>query len=328
MDSTPVLPPQEEPESSGVSLRRRTLPGPAQVLSHRLAAQWRIVQKKFPSDGQSLDPDTVHDLRVASRRVRAVLSLAREISPGKKIRRPIKDMRRLGRALGSVREADVNIEQLLKRRKRWVGQEVAAAESLLALDFERQRRLRAKMERRLRAIDLGRLERDLESLKLAAREPLPVSLPEFARSKVDERMSGLRTVLERARLHPTPRSFHLLRIEVKKFRYAVEILSLAFDSRRGTAIRSRLKSLQDDLGEFHDLAVLHRSLGVSRRNFGREELEVLSRQTLGLQRRLAGELKESARRLSHRLNALSRTGFWEHIPEALRSEPAPDFTST
>ncbi len=56
------------------------------------------------------DIDALHDMRVASRRLRAVLSVFAEVFPPKKFRPLEKEAARITDALGAVRDADVLIE--------------------------------------------------------------------------------------------------------------------------------------------------------------------------------------------------------------------------
>jgi len=60
------------------------------------------------------DIEALHDMRVASRRVQAVLKIFREAFPKKKFKAEYAEIRSLIRALGEVRDYDVFIEKLEK----------------------------------------------------------------------------------------------------------------------------------------------------------------------------------------------------------------------
>src|SRR5690349_21545348 len=108
------------------------------------------------------DPDGVHDLRVSTRRLRAALDLWLESVPGKKLERCRSSLRRLGRRLGSLREADVNRKELSDLRQRRPADAVAIE---FAEVFEaRKRRKRARAVRRaLDRSDLPALIREVRS---------------------------------------------------------------------------------------------------------------------------------------------------------------------
>ena len=60
------------------------------------------------------DIEALHDMRVASRRVQAVLKIFRGAFPKKKFKHEYSEIRGLIRALGEVRDYDVFIERLEK----------------------------------------------------------------------------------------------------------------------------------------------------------------------------------------------------------------------
>ncbi len=74
-----------------------------------------IVHEAGTIDGS--DIEALHDMRVASRRVQAVLKIFRDIYPKKKFRKEYQELRSLIRALGEVRDYDVFIDKLEKMKK-------------------------------------------------------------------------------------------------------------------------------------------------------------------------------------------------------------------
>lgn len=63
------------------------------------------------------DIEALHDMRVASRRLRAVLSVFETVFPAKKFTPLEKQVARVTDALGAVRDADVQIEFLQKEKE-------------------------------------------------------------------------------------------------------------------------------------------------------------------------------------------------------------------
>lgn len=62
------------------------------------------------------DEEVVHQMRVATRRIRAVLSATEEVFKAKALKPLEKPLRRLARALGGVRDGDVFLTQLRSYR--------------------------------------------------------------------------------------------------------------------------------------------------------------------------------------------------------------------
>ena len=175
------------------------------------------------------DPEAVHQMRVASRRLRTVLRLLgmRALDP---------EVKRLQDALGTVRDLQLQIEWLRTRDA--------------ALHRSRQSRLRTAKRTLEREVERWRAWTLPAILESAATSTAP------SRRRIDKalrkRVSGLREALEQARARPTAARIHAARIAAKKLRYLVEVASDALP-RRVTRVHADLKSLHASLGELHDL---------------------------------------------------------------------------
>ena len=192
----------------------------------------------------------INRLRVASRRLREATPAAAAVA-GVDDARLVRDLRRLTKGLGLVRELDVSRAVLAKfaERERWPTAVVAQVD-----DFcERARRrafddARAVLEsldargarRRLRAIADAI---DQQGMKPAGRAVLPARLRECGRTLIRE-------INEAGTLY-APLPLHRVRIAVKKLRYVVE---LAGEPVPGSL--RRLKKIQSALGRLHDAQVL------------------------------------------------------------------------
>jgi CHAD domain-containing protein len=111
----------------------------------------------------------VHDMRVATRRLRAALEVFEECFPGKRHRKALKKVKALADALGERRDADVEIEFL-----EGLVSEVATVdrEELEALTAEmraRQRRANEELAPFVTAKRLRKLRRRLAKLAKAAK---------------------------------------------------------------------------------------------------------------------------------------------------------------
>lgn len=94
-----------------------------------------------------IDPEGVHDMRVASRRLRAALELFRDVFPPRDLapfRRTIKD---LADVLGEVRDRDVLIERLAgDQQGRPPSQRLVLQEMIAELEQQRSKDLAALQE--------------------------------------------------------------------------------------------------------------------------------------------------------------------------------------
>jgi len=200
---------------------------------------------------------SVHQARVATRRLREALPL---ITRGSALRKHRRRVRRLTRALGPVRELDVALLTL----DEFAGTPEVPRAGVQALrQAIRQERTRMQVDLR-RTIDRTRLPKLSAKLAAAAEKrdkesPGPRSVDPkqlaAARDRAAHRAERLRIRIENAAAIYLPERLHEVRIAAKKLRYAMEIVRDLSRS-RATARILTLKRAQDLLGRIHDLEVL------------------------------------------------------------------------
>ena len=81
----------------------------------------------------------------------------------------------------------------------------------------------------------------------------PVAL--FVRKRLDKRYQKLAKAGQEAQKSMTESGLHALRIEGKKMRYLLEIFHVFFPVKACTLFLKLLKSLQNNLGDYHDFAL-------------------------------------------------------------------------
>ncbi|HYB95707.1 MAG TPA: CHAD domain-containing protein [Vicinamibacterales bacterium] len=204
---------------------------------------------------QAGDELSVHQARVASRRLREALPVLSTTANGVALARVQNRVRRITRALGPVRELDVTLSLLAELESKGAAPKRAIARVRSAVAEERQKRRRAM----LAEITPSRLDKLRKRLvKVAApaeqREPSRGALVEAAEQAV-LRARRLRAAIDHAGGIYLADRLHRVRIEAKKLRYALEIQRELTRS-RSTAHLNRLKRQQDLLGRIHDLEVL------------------------------------------------------------------------
>jgi CHAD domain-containing protein len=243
--------PVDAETSAGPALGRRA--PAADQLRVFVAAQLEELRRNGPTVRTSENADALHDMRVAVRRLRAVLRTARPMLDRAWVDQLRDELDVFGQLLGAVRDLDVLIERLGQE-----GWELGAGGDLerLLAPFELERD-RARSELRA-AMDGPSYYLILDRLDSAAR-----FMPVLPRDLTVERLAGkefkkLRKLKKRASLDDD-RQLHELRIRGKRARYAAELA----ESSRGSAATKFIKAtkkLQDTLGDHQDAVVALREL--------------------------------------------------------------------
>jgi CHAD domain-containing protein len=203
---------------------------------------------------QAGDSRSVHQARVATRRLREALPVLRASVDATALARVRRQVRKMTRALGPVRELDVSMAHLDELATRNLVSPRALTCVRNALARERARRRREM----LAAITPGRLERLRERLGHVSRgpeRPQPAATLDEARRQVARRARRLAAATERAGSLYLPDRLHAVRVAAKKLRYAMEV-ERELRRSKGTARLTQLKRLQDLLGRMHDFEVL------------------------------------------------------------------------
>jgi triphosphatase len=228
---------------------------------HAIRRHLRRLQHSLPVVREGVDPEGIHDLRVATRRLRTTLQTLEEspVFPQRTVRVLRNRLRGLACAAGKVRDADV----LLARVERDLEAQPESAADLAVLHEalrRRQRRARAKLLKRLDGPAFAQLLADFKAFVAdkhdetadAPREQ--VFVRHFAGSAIwrrYEHVLGFEAIVREAR----PRELHELRIACKRLRYTLEL----FESELGKGTQPLLKLLskvQDHLGSLQDTVVL------------------------------------------------------------------------
>ena len=199
---------------------------------------------------RELAPEAVHDLRVALRRCRSLAAGLSEVDSDPAWGDMRRSSRKLFRRLGALRDLQVLQE--------WVGRlaedgdpvRQALTESLAAREPE----LKQQAAHALGSFDRRKWMAWSSALDQRARRLTPDGL--VAQHLALQRWEEARALHRRALRSRTARSWHALRIGLKRFRYTVE----NFLPQRHAEWGPDLKRVQDQLGEVHDLDVLLQTL--------------------------------------------------------------------
>lgn len=97
-----------------------------------IAARFSAVWTALPVAIEGVDPEGVHDVRVASRRLRAAMDVAADSFPEAWYRQLHRAAKAITSELGDVRDRDVLLEFLRHERERAPAQELAGIDRLIA----------------------------------------------------------------------------------------------------------------------------------------------------------------------------------------------------
>jgi CHAD domain-containing protein len=220
-----------------------------------LHTRLRVLLKHDPGTRSGVDPEDLHQMRVAVRRMRAVLRAARPLLDQGWADGLRAELGWLGRALGPVRDLDVLLERLHGEAAALGEPDAAAAGRLLAALEEERAEARSAM---LDALDSGRYRALLRRVLAAATSPVPASAAPGRRPALEELVTRefrrLRAGVRAAGDDPPDAVLHALRIQGKRLRYTAELVEPVL----GTPVRELLRAtiaMQDVLGDHQDACV-------------------------------------------------------------------------
>jgi inorganic triphosphatase YgiF len=213
----------------------------------------------------SAQPEGVHQMRVAVRRLRSAISSLKKFLPQDDVQWVTEELRWLGGTLGPARNLDVFAAELVPPARTGLPDEPGWDDLAAALHRMRvaayhqikeailSQRYTASMLRLLRWFEGSGWRRHSASDELdAMTSPIGAMAPSVLdrrRRKVRRRGKGFGSL--------APRERHKLRIAVKKLRYTIELFGSLFDKDGLERFVGRLKRLQSDLGYGNDVRVAH-----------------------------------------------------------------------
>ena len=216
------------------------------------------------------DIEALHDMRVATRRMRAAWRVFDPYFEPKAARRHQKGLKRTGRALGPVRDLDVfraKIQDHLSTQDQ--SQQHALDGFLAVLEAHRdsaRERMNAYLDSDKYARFRDRFGQFVETEGLESQpivfddgEPPPYRVRHIAPVVIHQRLAAVRAYDEWVSIpNPPPERLHSLRIACKRLRYTLEFFREVLGPDTKKLIKS-IVAIQDHLGNFQD-AVVARTL--------------------------------------------------------------------
>jgi triphosphatase len=230
-----------------------------------LRRQFGTMRSHEPGVRLGEDPEELHDMRVATRRMRAAIKLFKNALP-ERARHLRDEMKWVATVLGDVRDLDVQLERLEEWSARADDEGYRDTLRRTSRLLEKQRKeARGRM---LAALDSARYERFersfAEMLKLgptpsltpgaAAEEDPPTDEPAAVagRGLLRRRYRKWRKLADAIDDASAPEEYHELRKEGKRLRYALEFFAEVYGEDVTGRLVKPLKTFQDDLGLHQD----------------------------------------------------------------------------
>lgn len=204
-------------------------------------------------------PDATHQLRVAARRLRSVISTFGPLLSEAEAEAIKAEFRWLAHACDAARNLDVLAERVAEARAKrpsakGLAELAGAVEAArrtataAAVDAVRSQRFRALMIDATAWIETGAWLADD-----AGRDVRDQKATAFAAAALDRRRRKLRKLARRLD-EVSDEARHEARIEAKKLRYAAETFASLFPEKATARFVGRLKALQEELGALNDVA--------------------------------------------------------------------------
>lgn len=199
-------------------------------------------------------PETIHDLRVASRRVQEIFRVFfRKRSTGKS-RKLLRRLRNVRRVLGDCRNLDVMTSLVQQKIDKATNPVVRDAwgqfrEYVLGKRATELSRARDELTRHeiVGFVELART--------LLSSEKLPKNPKKILEQSVEKALTRWHEALAEVQENQAPEPLHGFRIASKRLRYRLELLADLDDDSAKARVKT-LKALQDRLGQWHDRYVL------------------------------------------------------------------------
>lgn len=229
---------------------------PIEHFKASLRTQVKLILAHDPGTRLGTDPEELHKMRVATRRLRAYLRAAQSMLVPNWVEHMRTEVAWLCSTLGPVRDLDVLLGHLDKECSTLRVPERRAFEGLL--ERLQQQRMAARVTL-LEALESDRYLALLERLETGVLSPAvgeaALSLADIARAEFKK----LRRAIKASGLDASDTVLHQIRIKGKRARYAGELAQTCV-GKPATRFLRHAKVFQDLLGDHHDAVVTEQRL--------------------------------------------------------------------
>lgn len=211
------------------------------------------------------DPEGVHDMRVASRRLRSALRDFMPYLRKRKLETALRQIKTLADALGRVRDEDVAIIALEKVIQKAPSEVAPGIEEFVELRRAKRDRARKDLEQAVSESRIVKLRSEFTAALVSAIKPTVagrktersatsaggLTYREIARSTILERLEDLEKLSASLYQPLAAKPLHQMRIAAKHLRYALELFEQCW-GKPIALFAGKVAALQSSLGELHD----------------------------------------------------------------------------
>lgn len=215
------------------------------------------------------DPEGVHDMRVASRRLRSAISDFMPYVHKRELTDTIKQIKSIADALGEVRDQDVAIPALEKLASEWPSKADKTLEALIDTRKEARKVARQELKDAIVKAKLKEVRSDFDAAVTGATAPRQSSRKssksspsylEMAKAIIQDRLSDLEELSDSFYRPLQIDELHEMRIAAKRLRYAIELFQECLDP-SVLKFAKAASQLQSSLGRVHDCDMWIESFG-------------------------------------------------------------------
>jgi CHAD domain-containing protein len=232
--------------------------GASVLLKHLTALMQEIAGVRSAEDIES-----IHRMRVASRRLRSAIPLFARCFRKKRVKGWLQDIKGITRALGSARDADVQLAVLKKITRDLEDEKCKPGLRRLALRIYQKRQelqspIIAALDKLQQDEFYTQLERDLTQILpgLTPETPFPHTLFINAASAIQERLEEFLSYEPYVHRPECVLELHAMRIAAKQLRYTMEVFASIYPGELKPYLQA-VKTSQELLGDIHDCDVWH-----------------------------------------------------------------------
>jgi CHAD domain-containing protein len=299
---------------TGISAESRLSTDVVSLLLESLDQRWQKYLSELSRCRRKCSEKSVHDLRVATRRMLAVIDVITTVMPDDSVNDIVRTLRKHLKSFGPLRDVQVQLVKVEQLKQSFPG-----LNSFFTVLLLRERRLITASGRELKRISprpMARVitrwkERFASVFETRSMQRIATSAVMGAAAATFARAVALRQALDRE----DSSSIHRLRVAFKKFRYTVEVLQPVLPFASGALLKS-MNGYQDRMGYIQDNEVLNgavRSYLKTRPRAVRAALLPLREALAEEHRRLVAEFIKSADGLDT---------FWNEQMDSVQELPA------
>ena len=226
-----------------------------------VAGQIRRMRRHEAGSRSGADIESVHQMRVAIRRMRSLFKLIGAHYRRKSLAKYERGLRELARALGAIRDLDVLILDLQAFQASLPPAAQDDLTQVISILDDRRKSYRAKLNKRFDSKPYARFLRQLRRLakrtgrsaRRVKRSETPHQVRHVLPPLLHERLARVKAY-DAALPAADDQTLHDLRVECKQLRYALEFFQPLL-GRSASHFLDQVKAMQEILGRINDIAV-------------------------------------------------------------------------